>query len=464
VANIGPDGTVKTDRSGGLQHTTMEEPGAVPHVVIVGGGFAGLYAAKALAKAPVRVTLVDRRNHHLFQPLLYQVATAVLSPADIAQPIRAILREQENVTVLLAEVEGVDPERREVILDEGRLRYDFLLLAAGASHAYFGHDEWEPFAPGLKSLEDALEIRRQILVSFEEAEREGDPARRAALMTFVVVGGGPTGVEMAGAIAEIARFALAKDFDRIDPTKARVILLEAADRLLLTFPESLGKKAERELRRLGVEVRFKSAVTGIEPGLVRVGEESIPAGLVMWAAGVRASPLGRTLGAEVDRAGRVTVGPDLTIPGHPEVFVLGDLAAAKDAKGDPLPGTAPVAIQQGEYAAAMIGKTLAGQPRPPFRYKDRGNMATIGRNSAVAEIKGLRLSGFVAWLAWAFVHVFNLISFRNRLLVAIQWIWSYLTFQRGARLITETASKRRTEELLEEGEVAAGSAAARARG
>jgi len=413
-----------------------------PHVVIVGGGFAGLYAAKALADQPVRVTLVDRRNHHLFQPLLYQVATAVLSPADIAQPIRAILRDQPNATVLLAEVEAIDAERREVVLDEGRLPFDYLLLAAGASHAYFGHDEWEPFAPGLKSLEDATEIRRRILVAFEEAERTTDPARRADLMTFVVVGGGPTGVEMAGAIAEIARYALAEDFQRIDPTKARVILLEAADRLLLAFPASLAQKAERELTRLGVEVRFQSAVTAIEPGVVHVGEEAIAAGAVMWAAGVRASPLGRTLGGEVDRAGRVIVAPDLSAPGHPEIFVLGDLASAKDAKGKPLPGTAPVAIQQGRATAANIQRRLAGQPTQPFHYQDRGNMATIGRNSAVADIKGLRLSGLLAWLAWAMIHVFALIGFRNRLVVSIQWIYSYLTYQRGARLITETAAKR----------------------
>jgi NADH dehydrogenase len=410
---------------------------AEPRVVIVGGGFGGLYAAKALRDAPVRVTIIDRRNHHLFQPLLYQVATAVLSPADIAQPIRSILRDQKNVTVFLAEALAIDVSAHEVVLDDARVTYDYLVLAPGTSHAYFGHDEWEPLAPGLKSLEDALVIRRQILLAFEQAERENDPARRRALMTFVIVGGGPTGVELAGAIAEIARFALAEDFDHIDPTKARVILVEAADRLLLTFPEKLAKKALVELQHLGVEVQFGRPVTDIQRGLVCLADETIEAGTVLWAAGVQASPLARSLDAPLDRAGRVLVAPDLTVPGHPEVFVVGDLASLVDRRGKPLPGTAPVAIQQGNWAAENITRLIAGQSTRPFRYRDRGNMATIGRNSAVADIKGLRLSGFIAWLAWAVVHVFNLIGFRNRLLVAIQWIWSYLTFQRGARLITE---------------------------
>lgn len=410
---------------------------ARPHVVIVGGGFGGLYAARALREAPVRVTVVDRRNHHLFQPLLYQVATAVLSPADIAQPIRLILRGQENASVLLAEVTSIDLERREVVLDDGRLGYDFLVLAPGTSHAYFGHDEWEPLAPGLKSLEDAVEIRRRVLIAFEDAEREQDPGRRAAHLTFVVVGGGPTGVELAGAIAEIARFTLAEDFDHIDPTKANVILLEAADRLLLTFPKKLGEKAARELRRLGVEVRFGKPVTEIAPGLVCLGEEQVEAQTVLWAAGVKASPLARCLDAPLDRAGRVRVDDDLSVPGHPEAFVVGDLATLSDSRGKPLPGTAPVAIQQGRWAAGNVERLISGQATRPFRYRDRGNMATIGRNSAVADIKGLRLTGFVAWLAWAIVHVFNLIGFRNRLLVSIQWLWGYLTFQRGARLITD---------------------------
>jgi NADH dehydrogenase len=405
-------------------------------VVIVGGGFAGLQAAKALGEAPVRVTLIDQRNYHLFQPLLYQVATAVLSPADIAQPIRSVLREQENVEVVLAEVEAIDPAAKEVVLEQEHVPYDYLIVAAGANHAYFGHDEWEPLAPGLKTLEQALDIRRRILLAFEEAEQERDPARREALMTFVVVGGGPTGVELAGAIAEIARFSLARDFRNIDTRRARVILVEAGDRVLATFPERLSRRALADLRRLGVDVRFGVPVTGIAPGAVTVGDAVIPARTVIWAAGVLASPLGKTLGAPVDRAGRVLVAPDLTVPGHPEVFAIGDLAALKDARGEPLPGTAPVAMQQGEWAAANIGRLMAGRRTRPFRYRDRGNMATIGRNSAVADIRGLRLTGFLAWLTWAGVHVLNLIGFRNRVLVALQWLWSYLTFQRGARLIT----------------------------
>ena len=407
-----------------------------PHVVIVGGGFAGLQAAKSLADAPVRVTLIDRRNHHLFQPLLYQVATAVLSPADIAQPIRSVLRKQANVEVLLGDAVEVDPGARVVRLADDALGYDYLILAAGARHAYFGHDEWEPLAPGLKSLEDAIDIRRRILVSFEEAERESDPQRRRALMTFVVVGGGPTGVEMAGAIAEIARFSLARDFRHIDTRDARIILVEAADRLLLTFPPKLSRRALEDLRRLGVEVRFGKPVTAIEPGLVRVGDETIVAETVIWAAGVRGSPLGQSLGVPLDRAGRVLVNPDLSVPGHPEIFVIGDMASLTDQRGRPLPGTAPVAMQQGTAAAANIVRMIEGKTRRPFRYRDRGNMATIGRNAAVADIVGLRLDGFVAWLVWAVIHVLNLIGFRNRVLVALQWLWSYLTFQRGARLIT----------------------------
>lgn len=415
----------------------------VQRVVIVGGGFGGLYAAKALRNLPVQVTLVDRRNHHLFQPLLYQVAAAALSPADIASPIRAILRKQSNTRVLLAEVTAVDVGAREVVLDDGsRLPYDYLILAAGTSHAYFGHDEWEPYAPGLKSLEDALEIRRRVLRAFEEAERESNPAEREALLTFVIVGGGPTGVELAGSIAEISRFTLARDFEHIDPTKAQVILLEGADRLLLTFPEKLGRKAAGYLKRLGVRVRTGAMVTGIDPEGVLLGEERIRARTVLWAAGVRASPLAKTLGVELDRAGRVVIGPDLSVPGHPEIFVIGDLAAGKDRRGKLLPGTAPVAIQQGHWVAANIGRAVRGERTVPFRYKDRGNMATVGRNVAVADIKGLKLTGFIAWIAWAVVHVFNLIGYKNRVLVAFQWIWAYVTFQRGARLITEEPEAR----------------------
>lgn len=407
-----------------------------PHVAIIGGGFAGLQAAKGLAEAPVRVTIVDRRNHHLFQPLLYQVATAALSPADIAQPIRSVLRGQPNVEVVLAEAVAVDPAGKAVVLEEGRIPYDFLILAAGANHAYFGHDEWEPFAPGLKTLEEALDIRRRILLSFEEAERETDPARRKALMTFVVVGGGPTGVEMAGAIAEIARFSLARDFRHIDTRDARVILVEAGDRLLSAFPERLSRHALSDLRRLGVEVMFGAPVTAIDAGRVTVGDEVIAADTVVWAAGVRSSPLGRSLGVELDRAGRVLIERDLSVPGHPEIFVVGDMASLADGRGRPLPGVAQVAMQQGAWAAANIQRRIAGKPTRPFRYRDLGNMATIGRNSAVADIRGLLLTGFIAWLAWAVVHILNLIGFRNRVLVAMQWLWSYLTFQRGARLIT----------------------------
>jgi NADH:ubiquinone reductase (H+-translocating) len=392
-----------------------------------------------LADAPVRVTLVDRRNHHLFQPLLYQVATAALSPADIAQPIRSVLRGQPNVEVILARVNTIDVAAKEVVLDEdaGRLPYDYLILAAGANHAYFGHDGWAPDAPGLKTLEDALDIRRRILTSFEEAERESDPARRKALMTFVVVGGGPTGVEMAGAIAEIARFSLARDFRHIDTRDAKVILIEAGTQLLTAFPDRLSRHALRDLERLGVEVRFGKPVTAITPGAVTVGDETIPANTIVWAAGVQASPLGRSLGVELDRAGRVLINPDLSVPGHPEIFVIGDMASLKDARGRPLPGVAQVAMQQGAWAAANILRAIEGKPARPFRYRDLGNMATIGRNSAVADIRGLRLTGFVAWLAWAVVHILNLIGFRNRVLVALQWLWDYLTFQRGARLITE---------------------------
>jgi NADH:ubiquinone reductase (H+-translocating) len=416
------------------------DDGVRARVVIVGGGFGGLQAAKALAGAHVHVTLVDRRNHHLFQPLLYQVATAALSPADIAQPIRSVLRGHPNVEVVLASVEAIDVAAKEIVLDgdqqAGRLPYDYLILAAGANHAYFGHDEWAPNAPGLKTLEDALDIRRRILTSFEEAEREPDPARRKALMTFVIVGGGPTGVEMAGAIAEIARFSLARDFRHIDTRDARVILIEAGTGVLAAFPDRLSRHALRDLERLGVDVRFGKPVTAIAPDAVTLGDEIIPAKTIIWAAGVQSSPLGRSLGVELDRAGRVLVNPDLTVPGHPELFVIGDMASLPDARGRPLPGVAQVAMQQGAWAAANILRAIEGKPGRPFRYRDLGNMATIGRNSAVADIRGLRLTGFVAWLAWAVVHILNLIGFRNRVLVGLQWLWSYLTLQRGARLIT----------------------------
>lgn len=407
-----------------------------PRVVIVGGGFGGLQAAKSLAGAPVRVTLVDRRNHHLFQPLLYQVATAVLSPAEIAQPIRSVLRDQPNTEVVLGDVVAVDTEKSEVVLGDSRLPFDYLILAAGASHAYFGHDEWGAVAPGLKTLEEALDIRRRLLSSFEEAEREENPERRKALMTFVVVGGGPTGVEMAGAIAEIARYSLARDFRHIDTRDARVILVEAADRLLTTFPQELSRYALWDLQRLGVDVRFGQPVTAIAPGSVTVGTEAIPAETVVWAAGVQASPVGKSLGVELDRAGRVIVQPTLTIPGHANIFVIGDLASLAGPGGRPYPGVAQVAKQEGAWAAGNIRRVLAGEEMQPFRYRDLGNMATIGRNAAIADIRGFTLTGFVAWVAWAFVHILNLIGFQNRLLVALQWLWGYVTFQRGARLIT----------------------------
>jgi NADH dehydrogenase len=408
-----------------------------PQVVIVGGGFGGLEAAKSLGGAPARVTLVDRRNHHLFQPLLYQVATAVLSPADIAQPIRAVLRDRANVEVVLGDVSSVDADGKQVVLADGsRLPYDYLILAAGASHAYFGHDEWEPYAPGLKSLEEATDIRRRLLVSFEAAEREKDPEKRKALMTFVVVGGGPTGVEMAGAIAEIARYSLAKDFRHIDTRDARVILLEAVDRLLLAFPTQLSRYALWDLQRLGVDVRFNTPVTDIGPGVVTAGGTEIKAATIIWAAGVKSSPIGATLGAETDRAGRVIVQPDLTIPGRPEVFVIGDMSSLTGPNGRPYPGVAQVAKQEGAWAAKNIRRAMAGKKMEPFQYVDLGNMATIGRNAAVADIRGVNLTGFFAWLVWALVHVFNLIGFRNRLVVGLQWLWGYLTFQRGARLIT----------------------------
>lgn len=410
---------------------------SLPHVVILGAGFAGLYAAKALADAPVRVTVVDRRNHHLFQPMLYQVATAALNPADIASPIRSILRGQQNTEVLLADAVRVAVERQAVLLADGAdLSYDYLLVGTGARHSYFGHDDWEVLAPGLKSLVDALEIRRRVLLAFELAERERDPVRRHAYLTFVVVGGGATGVEMAGAVAEIRSYALRRDFRHIDPTEATVMLLEGGPRLLTSYPQKLSDEAKRELRRLGVEVRTETLVTEISPRWVRAAGWTIPTQTVIWAAGNVASPLLKSLGAPLDRAGRAIVEPDCTIPGHPEVFVLGD-AAAFTHQGETLPGICPVAIQMGEYAARVIVGDLRGEPRRAFRYWDKGQLAVIGRGQAVADIWKLQFSGFLAWLTWIFVHIFFLIGFRNRVLVLIQWAWSYITYARGARLITE---------------------------
>jgi len=415
----------------------MSEARTVPHVVILGGGFAGLYAAKALAHAPVRVTLVDRRNHHLFQPMLYQVATAALNPSDIASPIRSVLRHQQNTEVLLGEADRIDVARRTVHLADGAvLAYDYLIVGTGARHSYFGHDEWEVLAPGLKSLEDALEIRRRVLLAFERAERESDPVRRHAYLTFVVVGGGPTGVEMAGAVAEIRRYALRRDFRHIDPGEATVMLLEGGPRLLTAYPPELSDKAKAQLRRLGVEVRTETLVTDVRPGYVSAAGWTIPTQTVIWAAGNVASPLLKSLGAPLDRAGRVEVEPDCTIPGHAEVFVLGD-AAAYNHQGDTLPGICPVAIQMGQYAARTIVSDVRGRPRKPFHYWDKGQLAVIGRGRAVADIWKLHFGGFLAWLTWIFVHIFFLIGFRNRVLVLIQWAWSYFTFGRGARLITE---------------------------
>ncbi|MGE0043337.1 MAG: NAD(P)/FAD-dependent oxidoreductase [Vicinamibacterales bacterium] len=407
-----------------------------PRVVIVGGGFGGLFAARALRKAPVRVTLVDRHNHHVFQPLLYQVATAVLSPGDIASPIRWVLRRQRRLEVLLGEVTRIDPASRTVVLDDGTtLEYDYAIVAAGATHSYFGHDDWAPFAPGLKTLDDALAIRREVLLAFERAEREPDPARQRELLTFVVVGGGPTGVEMAGSLVEIARQTLRREFRRIDPESARVVLIEAGPTVLAAFPEVLRDRARRSLRKSGVEVWEKAAVTGIEEGLVRVGGQVIPAATVIWAAGVQASPLGATLGAPRDRQGRVRVEPDLSVPGYPHVFVVGDLAAFPHQTGEPLPGVAQVAMQGGASAAANIARLVRGEPTQPFHYRDYGNMATIGRAAAVADLGWLRVSGFAGWLLWLSIHLVWLVGFRSKASVLIQWATAYLTYQRSVRLI-----------------------------
>jgi len=420
----------------GASPTTDHRP-LTTNVVVVGGGFGGLYAARALARLPVHVVLIDRVNYHLFQPLLYQVATAALSPGDIAEPLRAILRKYRNVEVLLGDVSRIDPAARTVRLEDGdEFSYDFLVLATGARHSYFAHPDWEPLAPGLKSLADALELRRRIFLAFELAERERDPDKRNALLTFVVVGGGPTGVELAGAIAEIARHTVSQDFRRFDPRQAQVILLESGDRVLAQYPADLSAKAEQALEQLGVDVRTNSVATEITADRVCVGDVSIATHTTLWAAGVAASPLGRQVGAEVDRSGRVPVRPDLSVAGHPEIFVVGDLAALKDAHGKMLPGIAPVAIQQGEAAAANIGRLVRGQPTKPFHYLDRGTMATIGRAHAVAEIRRLHLTGLLAWLAWLVVHIFFLIGFENRMLVLVQWAWSYVSYERGARLIT----------------------------
>jgi NADH dehydrogenase len=408
-----------------------------PRVVIIGGGFGGLSAARPLAGAPVDVTLIDRKNHHTFQPLLYQVATAGLSPGEIAAPIRGIIGKHSSVEVLLGEAKDFDLEQRRVKMGDFDLPYDYLIVAAGATHSYFGHDDWSVLAPGLKTIEDALEIRRRVLLAFEVAERQVAAHGRHEPIQFVVVGGGPTGVELAGTLAEIAYHSLTKDFRAIDLKTTRILLVEGSPNVLPSYPHDLSRSAEEQLRRLGVEVRTSSTVKSVEPGRVKIGEEYVPATVTLWAAGVAASPLGKRLGTPTDKAGRVVVGPDLTVPGHPEVFVLGDLSSfSHTANGKPLPGVAPVALQQGRFVAECIRRDLRGQNRESFRYRDHGTMATIGRAAAVADFGRVRFSGLPAWLTWLFVHIMFLVGFRNRILVLIEWAWAYVSYQRSARLIT----------------------------
>lgn len=407
-----------------------------PHVVIIGGGFGGLNAARALAREPVRVTLIDRRNHHLFQPLLYQVATAGLSAIDIAEPIRRVLRKQSNARVLLADVSGIDLEARKVTWDGGELAFDKLIVAAGAHDSYFGHDQWRAHAPGLKSIQDALRIRTRILKAFERAELESDAGERARLLTFVVIGGGPTGVELAGAIAELARLTLHGEFRNFDPGDTRIVLLEAGDRILPMFDEPLPARAREQLEAKGVEVRTGAMVTDIDDEGVRIADERIEARTVLWAAGVAPSPLAKTLGVELTRRGQVPVEPDLSVPGHREAFVIGDLACL-ECGGKPVPALAPAAIQEGRHAAANIAAQVRGAPTQPFRYVDKGMMATIGRKAAVAGFAGIKLGGLLAWLMWLVVHIFFLIGFRNRIVVLFEWIGAYFTYRRSARLLIE---------------------------
>ena len=416
-----------------------------PQVVIVGAGFGGLEAAKALRRAPVDITVLDRQNHHCFQPLLYQVATAALSPAEVAWPIRHILRRERNVTVLMAEVTGIDPAGKRVLIASGTLPYDYLIVATGATHSYFGHDDWAPFAPGLKRIEDALRIRAELLVAFEQAELAKDEAERRRLLTFVIVGAGATGVEMAGAIAEIARHTLVKDFRRIDPSTARIILIEAGPRVLPAMPEDLSDYAKATLTRMGVEVMTSTRVTKCDAGGVDLEQGRIDARTIIWAAGVIASPAATWLDAAHDRAGRVTVDKDLSLPGHPEIFVVGDTAAVLDSEGSPVPGIAPAAKQMGRYAGKLIVARIGGQSMPPFRYRHMGDLATIGRRAAILNWHGFKLKGFIGWLFWGVAHIYFLIGLKNRFIVAFTWFWDFITFSRGARLITqfqkETASR-----------------------
>ena len=421
---------------------------AALHVVIIGGGFGGIAAARALKRAPVRLTIVDRRNHHLFQPLLYQVATAALNPADIASPIRRILRRQRNASVILGEASSIDTRTKIVHLLDGEVAYDYLIVASGATHSYFGHDEWLEPAPGLKTLEDAVEIRRRVLVAYEAAEREVDTSEIANWMTFVIIGGGPTGVEMAGALAEISRRVLERDFRKIDPSRARIVLIEAGPKVLPAMSPESSVSARRQLERLGVEVITDSPVTAVDDRGVTHGGTRLDSRTVIWAAGVAASPLGKALGADVklDRAGRVIVNQDLSVPGADGVFVIGDLASIK-SDGKPVPGLSPAAMQEGRHAAKNIMRSIRGEPTLPFHYRDKGTLATIGKAAAVADIAGLHLSGLIAWLMWLFVHIFFLIGFRNRFIVIVEWAWTYVRNDRGARLITGDV-----EPLLERGE------------
>jgi NADH dehydrogenase len=427
-------------------------------VVIVGAGFGGLSLAKGLAGTAYDVTLIDRHNYHLFQPLLYQVATAALSPADIAAPVRGILRGQSNAAVMLADVSGVDVAHKQVIAEGRRIAYDILVLATGAQHAYFGHDDWAPFAPGLKTIDDATYLRRRILLAFERAAAAAAAAERARLLTFVVIGGGPTGVEMAGAIAELAKWALAADFRNIDPRSARIVLVEGGPRLLPALHADLSEKARLSLEKLGVEVRLNAMVTACSDTDVAIGDERIATRTIMWAAGVRASPAAAWLGVSADRAGRVRVAPDLSVPEHQDVFVLGDTALVLDAEGKQLPGVAPVAKQQGEYLAKCLRARADGKTSPPFRYRDFGSLATIGRKHAVADFGRVRLSGFVAWVLWSVAHVYFLIGFRRRMIVALHWAWSYLTFQRGTRLITGLTGSRMRADGTDERDTLRGAA------